>query len=72
MYIGVHWCGIGEAMIEFLTWNNSTAHATNSYPLAIVILLIAVPLIACVVTAFLDKHGAPDDDITFDPRYDEW
>lgn len=59
-------------MIEFLTWNNSTAHATTSYSLVTIILLIAVPLIACVVTVFLDKHGAPDDDITFDPRYDKW
>lgn len=59
-------------MIEFLTWNTQNVYPTN-WELGIrLIMPFVVALVAVLVTGLLDKYGAPDDDVSFDPRYDRW
>ncbi len=59
-------------MAEFLTLNARTVGFTNWTGLYLCLSLVGTLLLAFVVTAFLDKYGAPDDDVSFDPRYDRW
>ena len=57
-------------MTEFLTWNTQNVYPTN-WELGIrLIIPFVVALVAVLVTGLLDKYGAPDDDVSFDPRYD--
>ena len=57
-------------MVEFLTWNTRNISFPNVELGIKLILPFAVALAAMLVTAFLDKYGAPDDDVSYDPRYD--
>lgn len=57
-------------MIEFLTWNTQNAPITHREWGFYLILPLLVALMALNVTILLDKYGAPDDSVTYDPRYD--
>lgn len=57
-------------MVEFLTWNTRNISFANVELGTKLILPFVVALFAMLVTAFLDKYGAPDDDVSYDPRYD--
>jgi len=59
-------------MTEFLTWNTQNAPITYRDAWPYLVLPLVAALVALCVTIILDKYGAPDDDVTFDPRYDRW
>lgn len=63
-------------MGEFLTWNGATVEQLSfglrEWFIVSALEVSLVSLLAYLVTQFLDKFGAPDDDLIFDPLYDEW